>query len=220
MKLSKRLQTIFDMLPSCNVAADIGSDHGKLIISLYLGNKISKGYAVENKKGPFERLKKEIEAHNLLDKITPMLSDGVSELPNDTDIVIVAGMGGSLINKILVKDKDKLTNVRYIIVDPHNAIKDVREEITNIGYHITNEEIIFEDGIYYEIILFEKGLSNKLTDLEKEFGPILLKKKDEIFKAKYQEIINLIDNNLSKEEIPEVRKIELRKEKEKILEVL
>ena len=42
MKLSKRLQAIYDMIPS-GVAADVGSDHGKLIISLFEGGVISKG---------------------------------------------------------------------------------------------------------------------------------------------------------------------------------
>ena len=34
MKLSKRLQTIYDMVPK-GLAADVGADHGKLIISLF-----------------------------------------------------------------------------------------------------------------------------------------------------------------------------------------
>ena len=35
LKLSLRLKTVFEMVPMGSVVADIGSDHGKLIISLF-----------------------------------------------------------------------------------------------------------------------------------------------------------------------------------------
>ena len=93
MKLSKRLQSIYDMVPS-GVTADVGSDHGKLIISLFENGVISKGYAIENKKGPYNRLVKAINTHGVQDNVIPMLSDGISELPTDVDTVVIAGMGG------------------------------------------------------------------------------------------------------------------------------
>ena len=220
MKLSRRLQTIFNMLPSGGIAADVGSDHGKLIISLLLENKISKGYAIENKKGPFLRLKKEIENYHLSNKIIAMFSDGVSELPSDTDKVVVAGMGGNLIINILKSHQEKLENVEYIIVDPHNAIKEVREEISNLNYHIVDEEIIKEDDIYYEIILFKKGMSDKLTNDELEYGPILLKKKSDIFINKYKDIINSLNSILSNDEVPEKRKAQIKAEIERIEAIL
>ena len=71
MKLSKRLQAIYDMVPS-GVVADVGSDHGKLIISLFENGVITKGYAIENKKGPYDRLVKAIDEANATG-ITPML---------------------------------------------------------------------------------------------------------------------------------------------------
>ena len=57
IKISKRLETIASMVPK-SVVADIGSDHGKLMIELFNSGKITKGYAVENKKGPYNRLVK------------------------------------------------------------------------------------------------------------------------------------------------------------------
>ena len=125
MKLSKRLQAIYDMIPS-GVAADVGSDHGKLIISLFEGGVISKGYAIENKKGPYSRLVKAIKDSGCEDHIIPMLSDGISELPSDVDIVVLAGMGGINIIDILKAHPSKLKNVGTIVVDAHNAIPEMR----------------------------------------------------------------------------------------------
>lgn len=218
MKLSLRLQTIHDMVPS-GIASDIGSDHGKLIISLFEDGIIKKGYAVENKKGPFNRLKKEIENSGYIDYITPIFADGISELPSDSDVVIIAGMGGNTIINILKAHVEKLKNVQYIIVDAHNAVKSVRKEVTALGYFILNEKIIVEDGIYYEIILFEKGHSSKFKEKDFEYGPILRKEKSMTFIAKYKTRVNEIDLLLEKE-LPDYRKNELIAEKQRILEIL
>ena len=45
--LSKRLTAIYKMVPG-GIAADIGADHGKLMIALFEDGIISHGYAVEN----------------------------------------------------------------------------------------------------------------------------------------------------------------------------
>ena len=111
MKLSKRLQAIYDMVPN-GVVADIGSDHGKLIISLFQNGIISKGYAIENKKGPYSRLVKAIEDSGCSDSIVPMFSDGISELPSDVDTIVIAGMGGFNIIEILKAHPLKLKNVK------------------------------------------------------------------------------------------------------------
>ena len=219
MKLSKRLQAIYDMVPS-GVAADVGSDHGKLIISLFENGVISKGYAIENKKGPYGRLCKAIENSAAKDGVIPMLSDGISELPNDVDIVIIAGMGGFNIVNILKSHLSKLKNVRTIIVDAHNAIPDMRKQICKMGYVIADEDIVNEAGKYYEIIKFVAGECAYLNDPDYEFGPILRNEKSITFKEKYQSRIKEIDNLLSNKHLSPERILDLDKEKERINKVL
>ena len=219
MKLSNRLNTIFEMFEG-NVAADVGSDHGKLIISLYQNKKIKKGYAIENKKGPYSRLCKEIENNQLSNEIISMFSDGISELPSDVDSVIVAGMGGSLIIDILNSHRDNLYNVNYIYIDAHNNVPEVRRFITALGYSIYKERIIKESGIYYEIIGFKKDKNSYLNDLDYQFGPILRKEKSKIFVQKQKDRILEINNILSKPNLPGKKIDELVKEKNVLEEVI
>ena len=219
MKLSKRLQAIYDMVPS-GVAADVGSDHGKLIISLFENGVISKGYAIENKKGPYSRLCEAINNSAAKDGVIPMLSDGISELPPDVDIVIIAGMGGFNIVEILKSHLSKLKNVRTIIVDAHNAIPEMRKQICKMGYIIADEDIVREAGKYYEIIKFIAGECAYLNDPDYEFGPVLSKEKSLTFKEKYQSRINEIDNLLSTKKLSQQRIVDLDKEKERIRKVL
>ena len=218
MKLSKRLQAIFDMVPS-GIAADVGSDHGKLIISLYEENVISKGYAIENKTGPYKRLVEEIEKHGLIEHVIPLLSDGITDLPPFVNTVIIAGMGGNNIIKILKAHPHKLRNVSTIIVDAHNAVPEVRKEISNMGYVIADEDMVQEDDIYYEIIKFIKGDIAILNEPDLEFGPKLRSEKSLLFIQKYKERLNEIDKLLEKG-LPETRVNELNDEKERIKSVL
>lgn len=201
------------------VACDVGADHGKLIISLLENNKISKGVAVENKKGPFDRLNKAIIESGHQDLILVQFADGISKLPSDVNTVIIAGMGGFSILKILEKDISKLPNVQSIIVDAHNSIDIVRRGIVKLGYRIVMEKVIFEDDIYYEIIRFDKGQAN-YDELDYLYGPILRKEKDHLFIKKHQKRLNDIDSLLCKENLSESRKIDLEEEKERINEVL
>ncbi len=219
MKLSKRLQAIYDMVP-CGVLADVGSDHGKLIISLFENGVICKGYAIENKVGPYNRLVKAINEHHVESGIIPMLSDGISELPDDVDIVVIAGMGGFNVIDILKKNPRKLKNVSTLIVDAHNAIPELRKQVCKMGYIIADEDIIYESGVYYEIIKFISGEAKYLDDPDMEFGPILRSERSLTFKAKYEERIQEIDNLLSNKNIPDAKVKKLNLEKKRIRSVL
>ena len=216
--LSKRLQAIHDMLP-IGVTADVGSDHGKLMIALFKSGKITKGYAIENKKGPYQRLVKALETEGLIDKIVPLFSDGIEDLPPEVKNIVLAGMGGDLIIKILKKHPEKLKLVSTIIVDSHGAIAKVREEISQMGYIIADEKMIKEDDKFYEIIKFIRADIAVYTNEDIEFGPILRNEKSATFKEKYSERIAEIDNLLLKD-LPEDRIQELLKEKKRIEHVL
>ena len=219
MKLSKRLQAIYDMVPG-GVLADVGSDHGKLVISLFENGVISKGYAIENKEGPYKCLVANIKKHHLLDDVIPMFSDGISELPPSVETVVIAGMGGNTIIEILKAHPLKLKNVKTIIVDAHCNVPEVRKEVSKLGYVIEDEDIIEEDGIYYEIIKFMAGECAFLDDPDIEFGPKLRIEKSLTFKAKYQSRIDDINRLLDKKTLPPSRENELYQEKEKIQSIL
>ncbi len=218
--LSKRLQTIQDMISKNAVVADVGSDHGKLIISLFKDGIISHGYAIENKKGPYNRLVKAIEKENLIDFIVPLLSDGITDLPNAVDTVVIAGMGGQTIIEILTSHKEKLKNVNTIIIDAHSAIKKTREEIANLGYVIAEEKIIKEENQFYEIIKFIKADIAFYSDKDLEFGPMLRQEKSTVFKEKYRSRICEINNILKKDDLPSERIRQLNEEKHRIESIL
>ena len=215
IKLSKRLKIIFDMVPK-SVVADIGSDHGKLMIALVEAGIVNKGYAVENKEGPFERLRSNLIRYHVNDKITPLFSDGIKDITRDVETIVIAGMGGTNIVNILKAHPEKLVRVQTIIIDAHTAVPLARKEICQMGFAISDEKIVKEDDIFYEIIKFIKADKAIISDEDLEFGPILRQEKSATFKEKYQNRIYEIDTILSKGTLPKERIHSLNEEKHKL----
>lgn len=217
--LSDRLQAIYKMVPK-GVAADIGADHGKLMIALFEGGIVSHGYAVENKKGPYGRLVKALTEKGIENDIVPLFSDGIKDLPPAVHTVIIAGMGGNLIVNILKKYPEKTKQISTLIVDAHNAIPKVRDEVCKMGFVIADEKMVREADIFYEIIKFVRADVAFYGDNDLEFGPILRQEKSATFKEKYENRISEIDKLLKNKNLPKARAEVLTKEKRRIQSIL
>lgn len=191
MKISNRLKVIASFIKDNSNVIDVGADHGLLEIYLIEQNKVNSLFAVENKVGPYSILKNNLKDYN----VTLSLSDGISEMPEYVDTVVIAGMGGILISDILKAHKEKLTNVKQIVVDAHRDNRLVRETITNLGYYIEKEQIIFENNKYYFVISFLKGHKDYSED-ELEWG--YQTNKDPLFKDYKEHELNTLSINLVK----------------------
>lgn len=187
MSLSKRLNAIYNLVDYGSSLADIGADHGQLIIELYHNKVCKKLFCNDNKIGPYTILKSNVS--KVSEDIEVSLSSGIEALPSYIDTLVIAGMGGDLIIDIINKHVDKLTNISTIILAPNTNVNLVREVVSKLGYKITKEVVVFEKH-YYQIIRFDKGETN-YTKNDYLFGPIL-----RIEKSK--EFLNMLDFEKSK----------------------
>jgi len=190
------------MVPASSYLADVGADHGKLGIYLLSNNIVKRVQSIENKPGPFCRMKANYEDANLSNKVDFSLSDGLTDLRQGVDTVVIAGVGGLLTNKILTADVSKLARIKTIIVDPHRDTYEVRKQISLLGYEIVDEKLVYEDKIYYSIIRFDKvGNPVEYSEDELLFGPVLLKNRNDLFTYFLRDQIDKIDKIL-KSNIP------------------
>ena len=219
MNLSLRLKAIYDMVPFA-VTADIGSDHGKLMIALFNDARIPKGYAVENKKGPYDRLVKALTEAHIENEVVPLFSDGITDLPISVSTIVLAGMGGDTILKILNDHPEKLKLVQTIIIDAHTNTPKLRKEISDMGFVIADERMVEEDGIYYEIIKFIRSDVAFYSEKDIEFGPILRMEKSTTFKQKYEARIKEIEYLLNNKTLPENKINVLSEEKNKLQNII
>ena len=69
MQEKKRLDVIVSFIDEGATIADVGSDHCYVPINAFNARKVKYAQAIENKKGPYERMLKEIQKANLKDRI-------------------------------------------------------------------------------------------------------------------------------------------------------
>lgn len=196
--LSIRLKTIYDLIDTYDVVADIGTDHGYLIRSLATNKKIKFCQGVENKEGPFLIAKDNLK--DLIDekKVALSLSDGLDELDKRVNTVVIVGMGGELISRIMDKNLDKCLKLDKLILQPNSKTYELRSYLSNHHFEIIDERIIFDNSKIYELIVTKYNENTpKLSTKELIFGPKLLTQKTGVFvdkwQKKYIEINNILE---------------------------
>ncbi len=76
-KLSARLGALFDLIPPCPFAVDVGCDHGYIPIALVRSGKCENALACDVRPGPLNKAEEHIRAAGLEDRIRTVLSDGL-----------------------------------------------------------------------------------------------------------------------------------------------
>ena len=101
-QLDARLQMCADFVPPGAVLADIGTDHAYLPVWLCKSGKIPKAIAADIGQGPLQSAGESIARYQAQDRIETRLSDGLAAFsPGEADTIVIAGMGGELIARIL-----------------------------------------------------------------------------------------------------------------------
>lgn len=198
MKLSKRLMAIINFVPKNSIVADIGTDHGLIPAYLVLNNISKKVIGTDISKGSLEKILGYIKTLNIEHMVDTRLGDGLEVIkPFEVDTVIIAGMGGLLIRDILEKNKEVTDSVVNFILQPMVAAKELREYLINNSFEIIDEDLVKEDGKYYEIIFAKKGKYYVEKKIYYEISPILIKKNHPLLKEfiqfKIKELEKIMD---------------------------
>ena len=178
--LSPRLQTIADMITPSLRVADAGCDHGYLPIWLYLTGKSPFCLAMDVRSGPLKAAAQNIGRFGAEDGVQTRLSDGLSELaPREADCVVLAGMGGSLIVRILAEGLRRPEDLRELIAEPQSDAHLVRRHLAGNGFRIADETMVTEREKYYPVIRAVPSAEPQyLTIAQERYGPCLLEKKN------------------------------------------
>lgn len=226
MELSKRLQAVADLVTPGLKVADIGTDHGYIPIWLMEHKKASFAVAMDINKGPLEKARENIRLHGLTSYIETRLSDGMKNLKaGEAESVVIAGMGGGLVIKILEDVKGKSLGIREWILQPQSEIQKVRTYLRESGYCIVAEDMVLDEGKFYPMMKVIKGEPELYSEAELCYGKILLKNRNKIleeFLKKELDIKTEIRNRLQNSDGENIsrRKAELTKEIEVIREAL
>lgn len=203
--LSERLRTVAHMVTEGSRVCDVGCDHGFVPVYLVQQGISPRVLAMDLREGPLSAAREHVAAYGLEGQIETRLSDGLHNYKaGEADSLICAGMGGGLMRRILEEDREKTESFRELILQPQSEIGQFRRFLRENGYGILDEEILREDGKFYQVIRaghvgeiwqgeaeVEAGVLtaasragipwDELCKLEDRYGPVLIRKRTPVF---------------------------------------
>lgn len=167
-KPDKRIQAIYNLVPKCDIAADIGADHGKLSAML-LTNNVCKKMIISDISSPsLDKAIRIIRKLSLEDRADFITADGLDALQNNVDCVVIAGMGGDTISNILISGQKKLATAK-LVLSANTRLELLRRTLYGIDYHCKSEILIEAGNRIYCIFEATHG-SEKLNDEQYYIG--------------------------------------------------
>lgn len=169
--------------------ADIGTDHG--YIPIKLAEKGVRVIATDIKPGPLEMAARNTEKYG--QKIELRLGAGLEPIEKgETENIIIAGMGGEMIEKIIFAGEEKARH-STLILQPMNSQYELRKFLSENNFRIICEDLAVEGFKVYNLMVVKSGKGDtyeREIDLHLPktlyphpmFGQLLAKKKREFSK--------------------------------------
>ena len=154
-----RLEVILECVAGagCNVLADIGTDHAFIPIEAIKRKLAKRVIACDISPGPLEIGQKNVIREGLSEYIKLRLGDGLEPIqPGEADTIIIAGMGGMRILKI-ISDGLGIINETNLILQPQHDTRKLRRGLIDLGIEIHREHLAKEGERFYEILCAAKS---------------------------------------------------------------
>ena len=178
MQLSPRLAALAALLPKDVRVVDIGADHAYLPIFLAMRGTHPIVIATEISPGPFARAFSCVCEHGMEDRVELRLGDGLAVVtPGEVDAVVMAGMGGGTMVDILTRGAAHLPHLRCLVLQPMSGQEKLREWLDTHGWYPQQEDLVRDEGKFYEIIAAVPGQDHVYPQLRYRVGPRLLEER-------------------------------------------
>ena len=172
--LDARLRQVADFVRQGSRLADIGTDHALLPTMLVSEGRCPLAIASDIKVGPVAAATRTVETANLTDTVSVRLGDGLSTVsPEETDDIVIAGMGGETIAAIL-EAAPWTKNERYrLILQPMTRAEKLRRYLYENGFSIESEAVVRDGRHWYTVLCVSfSGTPFVPTDAECYIGKV------------------------------------------------
>ena len=175
LPISKRLLCCASMVQPGSRVADIGTDHGYLGIYLLQSGAARHVIACDLRKDPLENARRNAKLFGVDGEMELRLSDGLGKIrPDEVDTVVMAGMGGDLIQKILSQCSWRRREGLQFILQPQSAGNVLRRWLCEDGFEIQREEPVQDGHFLYTVMDIRQGEPAPLTPGTEYASPALL----------------------------------------------
>ena len=157
--MNKRIERISSYILEDDKVADIGCDQA--LLSELLAKKNIYSVASDIRENIVDDAKNRLKELDLDKYVKFIVSNGIENIPDEIDTLVLAGMGAYTILDIISKQKKQY---KKIITISNNNNDMLRVKMLNYGYKIYSEEIIYDKNKYYNLIVFIPGNSKYKKD--------------------------------------------------------
>lgn len=160
MVLTPRLACLAAQVPQGARLADVGTDHGKLPISLLLAGQITSAIGSDIGEGPLAHAARNAAEHGVA--LTLRLAPGLNAVqPDECDTVSIAGMGGQTIAEILAAAPWCAAGRHLLLLQPMTMVYELRRWLWQHGYKIEKETLCREDRRRYVVLSVRGGAEKR-----------------------------------------------------------
>ena len=164
MTLTPRLTCIASLVPKGARLADIGTDHGKLPISLLLAGRLASAVGSDIGAGPLDHAARNAADHGIT--LSLRLAPGLDAVRADEcDTVSIAGMGGQTIADILAAAPWTANGRHLLLLQPMTMVSELRRWLWANGYEIERETLCREDRRRYVVLSVRGGAERREVPL-------------------------------------------------------
>lgn len=211
ISLDNRLKTAAELCRKGMTAADIGCDHAQLACRLAM-DRSALVIASDVRDGPLEAARRTVSECGVTN-VRIVKSDGLAEI-DFADDVIICGMGGELIARIIGGCRFLNADTRFIL-QPMTRADFLRKWLYKNGFELLEERIAYDVGRGYTVMLAaHTGVSRELDEVEALTGKIT----DRNFLRKIAEKLMKNADGMSKSSNGTEQARYLRETAEKIIE--
>lgn len=163
--MTKRQRIVCSHIPAATVFADVGCDHGYMAKYALDCGLCERAYISDISRESLKKAETLLRAEIAAGRCFPVCADGMGGLPERCDCVLIAGLGGEEIVRILSAGE---LPEKFVLQPMKNAEK-VRSFLLERGAKIV-ADYTFADGKYYDLIAGERAGGDEYSDYELEFG--------------------------------------------------
>lgn len=165
--MDMRLRKIEELIPDGLGCIDVGTDHGTIPVRLVRRGYPGRVLASDINAGPLNAARRTAAQSGVTGRIEFLLSDGLKLCPPDAvDTIVIAGMGGDLIVKIL-DEAEWCMHPRYrLVLQPMTRAEVLRYWLVYNDFEILQECAAAEGGTLYQILTARFGGRTALNDAE------------------------------------------------------
>ena len=173
LALQPRLHMLARLVPEDCRLTDVGTDHGYLPVSLLQQGRILSAIASDIGAEPLEHARRTAMQYGVTD-IDFRLCPGLSAIaPEETDVIVIAGMGGETILGILEAAPWTHEDVHTLILQPQTKIDLLRCWLCGHGYRFLSETLVRDKEQLYVVFRVTAGTGQELSEADALTGLLL-----------------------------------------------